>query len=109
MEWLQTLTQVPIVAAFIWFVLKMDERSQAVNEKRDSVWRDFLAAQSMTQANALEKTTGALERVVLKLDEHDTVMRQAITRMEAAAQLRQEFLMSQKKEQARKTRTARDL
>lgn len=109
MDWLQTLTQVPIVAAFIWFVLKMDERSQAVNEKRDQIWRDFLTAQNLTQAQALEKTTGALERVVEKLDEHDNVMRTAIVRMEATAQLRQEFVESAKKEQARKARTPRNL
>jgi hypothetical protein len=102
MDWQQTLVQVPIVAAFIWFVLKMDERAQAVGEKRDSMWREFLSAQN-------EATVDALGKVVNKLDEHDSVMRMAITRMEAAAQLRQEFLISANKETAKKARTARDL
>lgn len=109
MDWLQTLTQVPIVAAFIWFVLKMDERAQSVAEKRDAVWREFLAAQNLTQSAALEKTTQALEKVVNKLDEHDSAMRQAVVRMEATAQLRQELLMSAKQDAAKKARAPRNL
>ena len=88
--WENLAIQIPIVAAFIWFVLEMDKRAAIYAAKRDEQWRAFLAAQSAQSAEALNKAAGAIERVAQKMDEHDSMVRQAIAKMEVAAMLRKD-------------------
>lgn len=85
--WENLAIQIPIVIAFIWFVLETDKRNAVYAKQRDDQWREFLAAQYQITATALEKAAGAIERVADKLDNHDSAMREALARMEAATEI----------------------
>lgn len=84
--WENLAIQIPIVAAFVWFVLEMDKRNAAYAHQRDTQWREFLSSQNEINQAAWENNTRVLQRVADKLDEHDKVMREAVVRMEATTQ-----------------------
>lgn len=75
-------TQLPVVAAVIWFVLEMDRRNANYAAKRDDAWREFLRSQAESQNQALTRMSTLLERVAERLDAHDDMVRQAIARMD---------------------------
>ncbi len=84
--WENLAIQIPIVAAFIWFVLEMDKRNSVYAKARDDQWREFLSSQNKINQTAWENNTQVLQRVADKLDEHDRLMREAVVRMEATTQ-----------------------
>jgi hypothetical protein len=106
--WESVALQIPIVAIFVWFVLEKSKRDAIAAEKRDSQWREFLAAQNIANAAALEKVASATQAVAEKLQEHHSIMAKAVTRMDVAAQIRQELLMDSKSK-AKAARSPRNL
>lgn len=65
------VTQVPVVAAFIWFALEIDKRNAA----RDSQMQTFLREQRSEDRQVLQ-------HLVDKMDQHDQRVTTAITAME---------------------------
>jgi CBS-domain-containing membrane protein len=49
------LLQIPLVGAFIWFVLKQQERQHAANEKTHDDWRAWLDAREERLLEALRQ------------------------------------------------------
>jgi hypothetical protein len=82
MNWENLLTQLPIVAVFVWFVLEMDRRNAIYSARRDEQWREFLHQQATAAETTLERIAAMLDRVSQRLDAHDTAMRQAVARMQ---------------------------
>ena len=68
MDWATLAAQVPLVAAFVWFSLEQQKRSQASMDKRDEAYIAVLAAISK------------------KLEDHDTLTREAIATMKERTQ-----------------------
>jgi hypothetical protein len=54
MNWENLLTQLPIVAVFVWFVLEMDRRNATYAAQRDAQWREFLQHQSKSIRECVE-------------------------------------------------------
>lgn len=64
------VTQIPVVAAFIWFALEIDSR----NSKRDEQMQTFLREQR-------NEDREVLRQLVTKMDDHDSKVTTAITQM----------------------------
>lgn len=76
MNWepaLNLLVQVPLVGMFVWFVLEMDKRNKASQDKRDALYVKSLAS----IANVLTELKSCFDR-------HDDHMNQALEAMEKA-------------------------
>jgi hypothetical protein len=70
-EFISLLIQIPIVAAFIWYSLKLQERYQASMDKRDA------------QMELRDKTyLSALAAISSSMQAHDMKTDMAISRME---------------------------
>jgi hypothetical protein len=82
MNWENLLTQLPIVAVFVWFVLEMDRRNATYAAQRDAQWREFLQHQSRASENALKQIATMLDRVSQRLDAHDKAMQQAMAKID---------------------------
>lgn len=82
--WEQVAIQVPIVAAFIWFVLEMDKRNAKYAHERDEAWRKFLSDQSKAFTDSLGKITQEVGSLGKRFEQHDQTMREALTRMDAS-------------------------
>lgn len=96
---LQFLVQIPIVAAFIWYTLKRDERESAARKERSGEWRTFMteqqmcwqtfiAAQNTVLIAGLGDVTVQLGKVADQLDQlyrsvalHDMAVRDAVQQM----------------------------
>ena len=72
---LQLLIQIPLVGAFMWFVLKQQERDGTERTARDSAWREFLTDQRSATVAAMSDISNQLQRVANKLDAHDNLLR----------------------------------
>ncbi len=97
--WEQIAVQLPIVAAFVWFVLEMDKRNAAYAAKRDEQWRAFLKHQSEIFVTALDEVSTAVRELGKSHNQHDQIVRENIIRMETAAGLRQDPSQKRKKAQ----------
>lgn len=106
--WENLAIQIPIVAAFIWFVLEMDKRNAAYAARRDEQWRAFLAEQSKQSAEALNKATGAIEKISSKFDDHDNMVREAIAEMKIATYFRRQEESAMQKAQSDQAKRARN-
>lgn len=53
--------QLPLVAAFMWFVIRLQSDQNASNEKRDNEWRDWLEKRD-------EESKRSNDRVVATID-----------------------------------------
>jgi len=74
-EFYNLLVQIPIVGAFVWFVLKWSDRMQAAMDKRDLEFREFLKEQRLEDRKVLSDLVEAFQ-------EHDARMTRAVTTME---------------------------
>ena len=88
MDWLTILVQIPIVAAFIWFVLEMDKRQKAYMEKREKSWQDFLSTERQASEANLTKVANRLDALGEVIEKHDSKLELAITRMEERTRTR---------------------
>ena len=97
--WLQLLIQIPLVGAFMWFVLKQQERDAAERKERqereaseraarDAAWQAFLTDQRSATVTALSEVSQELGRVADHLnklqgtvEQHDVIMREAVQEM----------------------------
>lgn len=107
--WENLAIQIPIVAAFVWFVLEMDKRNAAYAKSRDDQWRDFLSKQSALTVEALGKVTASVEAIDAKFDAHDRMMSEAIIAMRVASNLRQATGKKEIAETARRSKADRNL
>jgi preprotein translocase subunit YajC len=89
--WLQLLIQVPIVGAFMWFVLTWSQRLDAQQAKRDEQWRDFIQGDRTVTIAALTDVSGDLKSIAELLSDmredlarHDSSAQQAIDAAQAA-------------------------
>lgn len=80
-ELISVLAQVPLVGAFIWFVLELTKRQQAEQTERDHQWRTFLTEQGSSNNEALGRmaielraTATELARINENVVQHDTRM-----------------------------------
>lgn len=80
-EWINLLIQVPLVAAFMWFVLKMLEHQQKATDKRDEEWRKFLEEQGRQYSEGLKELAQTVKELSAHMQEHDEAMRGAVSRM----------------------------
>lgn len=76
------LIQIPIVAAFIWFVLTWSQRNQQAMDKHDQEMRAYWGAQREYDRAVLEKLTASVEKLCEMVEAHDAKMDKAIVRME---------------------------
>jgi len=97
--WLQLLIQIPLVGAFMWFVLKQQERDAAERndrqereaaerKERDAAWQTFLTDQRAATVTALSEVSRELGKVADHLnrlqgtvEQHDVIMREAVHEM----------------------------
>ena len=107
--WENLAIQIPIVAAFVWFVLEMDKRNAAYARSRDEQWREFLANQSALTVEALGKVTASVEAIDAKFDAHDRMMSEAIISMQVAAKIRQAAVKEKASDSARRNKAERNL
>jgi len=80
-EWVTILVQIPIVAAFIWFVLEMDKRQKAYMENREKSWQDFLRTERQASEANLSKVANRLDALGDVIEKHDQKLDIAIARM----------------------------
>lgn len=90
MNWEQVAVQVPIVAAFIWFVLEMDKRNARYASQRDEAWRKFLTDQGAAYAESLKGIADKVAELGTHFEKHDDEMRTAIVKMETATALKKQ-------------------
>lgn len=107
--WENLAIQIPVVAAFIWFVLEMDKRNAAYAKSRDDQWREFLSKQSELTVEALGKVTNSVEAIDKKFDQHDRMMSEAILAMKVAAEVRQAAAKVKTETSARREKAQRNL
>jgi len=67
---LNLLAQVPLVAIFIWFVLKRDKQYQDSTKERDKQWQDYLRERNGREEKALTAMTDQLKHMGDKLQRH---------------------------------------
>jgi predicted outer membrane protein len=89
--WIQLLVQVPLVAAFMWFVLTWSKSMDAAQEKRDQQWREFISTDRTVTIAALSDVSMQLTSVAQVLTDmredlarHDSAARHAIDAAQAA-------------------------
>lgn len=107
--WESLAIQIPIVAAFVWFVLEMDKRGVAAVQSRDEQWREFLANQSALTVDALSKLNQSVQEIDNKFDAHDRMLSEAIISMQVAAKMRQAAAKKESAESARRSKATRNL
>ncbi len=61
---LQILVQLPIVAAFLWWMNRQNDRW----DKNNDQWREYLAERNSKLEKSLEKLSGAIDRFHERLD-----------------------------------------
>jgi hypothetical protein len=81
------LTQIPIVAAFIWFVLEYSKRNQEALDKRDEQMQQFLQEQRKADREVLSQLVGELHDFRREFDEHDQATNEAIITMKERVKL----------------------
>jgi len=92
MDWITILVQIPIIAAFIWFVLEMNKRQKEYDEKReisaaeerekrDKEWRDFLSNERRASEATLGKVANRLDSLGEVIEKHDQKLDMAIAVM----------------------------
>jgi hypothetical protein len=104
-HWLQILLQIPLVAAFMWFVLerdkrdrderdKRDQRDQEYRQLRDQEWRDFLAGQREVNVAALADLSREMQGAVEGLQslqmaavQHDIMTREVLQKVLVAREI----------------------
>lgn len=64
LQWMSVLVQVPIVAAFMWFVLKLSEIHRAERESRDTEWRQWIEGQNAELRSWLTHQSEEFRRAV---------------------------------------------
>lgn len=80
-SWAGVVTQIPIVALFVWFVDRMTHRQEESNAKRDEAWQAFLKAEHDSQQesrkeamrhgmDSLLKLTECVEKLASVVHEH---------------------------------------
>jgi acyl-CoA reductase-like NAD-dependent aldehyde dehydrogenase len=84
MSWENIAAQVPIVVAFIWFVLEMDKRNAKYAASRDNQWRAFFEKITRDTNKDMNKVTEILEKLATEIREHREEFRDAIITMETA-------------------------
>ena len=62
-ELVALLSQVPVVAAFMWFVLEMLNRFDRAQAARDNMWREFLEQERRAREEWAEKITRELREL----------------------------------------------
>ena len=82
MDWITVLVQVPIVAAFIWFVLEMDKRQKSYMEKRENSWQEFLRVERQASEANLGKVANRLDALGDVIEKHDQKLDMAIAVMQ---------------------------
>jgi hypothetical protein len=89
--WIQLLIQIPVVGAFMWFVLTWSQRLDAQQDRRDTQWREFLNSDRAVTIAALTDVSGQLKNVADQLQDmredlarHDSSAQQAIDTAQAA-------------------------
>lgn len=87
-NWEQVAVQIPIVVAFIWFVLEMDKRNARYAHQRDEQWRQFLHEQAKQFTEALKPITATIGKLVKATERHDRGMQKAVDQMHMAVKLR---------------------
>lgn len=80
-ELLQLLLQIPLVGAFIWFVLEKDKRDKVAQEKRDEMLQKVLDMKSTAEREAMQKLVSQLGRMNQNFEEHDRFLRDAVSTM----------------------------
>lgn len=88
MNWENLTTQIPIVAAFIWFVLEMDKRNAKYAASRDNQWRAFFEKIVKDTSKDMGNVTTVLEKLANEIREHRGEFREAITAMKTTAEVR---------------------
>jgi hypothetical protein len=96
-NWEQVAVQIPIVAAFIWFVLEMDKRSAMYAHQRDEAWRQFLTDQATAYSESLKAIAEKVAELGQRFETHDEDMRTAIVKMETATALKKPVRKNTKK------------
>ena len=89
-SWVQLLIQIPLVGAFMWFVLEQQKRDTQERAARDTAWQTFLTDQRAATVAALSEVSRELGKVADHLnrlqgtvEQHDVIMREAIQRRNA--------------------------
>ncbi len=89
--WVQLLVQVPLVAAFMWFVLTWSDRLGRQQAERDIQWQQFLSEQRVATVAALADVVTRLSEVSKSLDDvriavtaHDSATRETLQQMRQA-------------------------
>lgn len=89
--WIQLLIQIPVVGAFMWFVLTWSQRLDEQQEKRDTQWREFLQGDRAVTIAALTDVSSELKSIADLLNDmredlarHDSAAQQAIDAAQAA-------------------------
>lgn len=67
--WIQLLIQIPLVAAFMWFVLTWSDRLSTQQSQRDLQWREFLNDQRMALLEGLVRVADDLKANTQQLKE----------------------------------------
>jgi hypothetical protein len=86
--WEQIAIQVPIVAAFIWYVLEMDKRNASYSKERDEQWRSFLADERRAFTESLNAIASTVKALADRMESHDERTKEAIIEMETTVGLR---------------------
>lgn len=77
------LAQVPLVAAFMWFILEQQKRQQVEQMQRDEQWRNFLRGQREENILALGRLTDKMSCMNAQMAEMNETLTAHDARMKA--------------------------
>ncbi len=71
---LSILTQLPLVAACIWFVLELTKRQDDAQRRRDEQWRDFLGQQRDQSNETVDRLAAKTEALAAQVVAMNTAL-----------------------------------
>lgn len=91
-DYLSLLLQIPLVGIFVWFVLRLNEKNQTAQDRRDAEWREFLREERQARTEGLGRLAEEMKEVARIITGTQTLLMQHDQRTSAAVPQIQELL-----------------